>query len=98
MPLLLRLLEDTPSWFLDGGKLGQELFAAQEQEEEGGEEGGAGGAAMATGAANERVVEECLGTLRNLAQTKTGRDALMLEVKPTIRSFPTPGPRSSQHL
>eukprot|EP01043_Picozoa_sp_COSAG02_P007839 COSAG02_NODE_241_length_27638_cov_13.101020_14_plen_1764_part_00 len=74
VPVILQLLAQTPSWFLDGGKLGQELFA--------GEAGGT--ASIATGAANERVVEECLGTLRNLAEVKAGRVAIMAEAEDTV--------------
>jgi hypothetical protein len=77
VPVLLRLLAQTPSWFLDGGKLGQELFA--------GEAGP--GATMATGAANERVVEECLGTLRNLTEVKGGRLAIVAEAAEAVDIF-----------
>ena len=74
VPVLLRLLAQTPSWFLDGGKLGQELFAE-------------GAGKMNTGAANERVVEEALGTLRNLTEVKAGRAAMMTEVNEAVEIF-----------
>lgn len=74
VPVLLRLLAQTPSWFLDGGKLGQELFAE-------------GAGKMNTGAANERVVEEALGTLRNLTEVKAGRVAIMAEVNEAVSIF-----------
>ena len=74
VPVMLRLLAQTPSWFLDGGKLGQGLLA----------DDAATSANVATGAANERVVEECLGTLRNLTEVKAGRVAIMAEVEDAV--------------
>ena len=77
--VILRLLAHTPCWCLGNGpKLGISLLAVLEQREHESGERDAGRELSAgpMAAANETVVEECLGTLRNLSEHSVGKAAL----------------------
>lgn len=111
---MLLLLRRTPSWFLDGPKLGVSVVPKRKKKSmlpalpqsptkssteiinsfmgaitanDGASEASFDSTPEIAAAANERVVEDCLGTLRNLTEDESGRAAVMEDLDSAVGEF-----------